>query len=107
MPETFYSEHLRTTASKNNKFTTSVYGKLTFSGAFTNFASFIPLSYKSFLVNTFLFRYFTLCGLMKNFITKLFIRKIFLNTTDIQIFSFIDSCIKLFFDKLCFKLCLR
>ena len=36
----------------NNKFTTSVYCKPTFSGVFTNFGSFIPNSYKyNFLFN--------------------------------------------------------
>ena len=37
---------------ENNKFTTSVFRKPTFSGVFTNFDSFIPISYKHGLVNT-------------------------------------------------------
>ena len=40
---------------ENNKFTTSVFRKPTFSGAFTNFDSFIPISYKHGLVNTLIF----------------------------------------------------
>ena len=35
----------------NNKFTTSVFRKPTFSGVFTNVDSFIPISYKNGLVN--------------------------------------------------------
>ena len=47
---------------ENNKFTNSVYRKCTFSGVFKNFASFIPLSCTFGLVNTLLFRCFTLCS---------------------------------------------
>ena len=43
---------------ENNKFTTSVFRKPTFSGVFTNFDSFIPISYKHGLVNTLIFRCF-------------------------------------------------
>ena len=38
---------------ENNKFTASVYRKLTFSGLFTNFESFIPNLYKYALTFTF------------------------------------------------------
>ena len=38
------------TVRENNKFTTSVYRKPTFSDAFTNFESFIPNSYKYALI---------------------------------------------------------
>ena len=41
---------------ENNKFTTSVYRKPTFSGVFTNFESFIPTSYKYALIFTLLHR---------------------------------------------------
>ena len=50
---------------ENNKFTTSLYKKLTFSGVFTNFsilASLILLSYKFGLVNMLLSRCFALCA---------------------------------------------
>lgn len=43
-----------------NKFTTSAYRKPAFSGVFTNFTSFILLSYKFGLLNTLLFCYFHL-----------------------------------------------
>ena len=42
----------------NGIFSTSVYRKPTFTGLFTNFDSFIPISYKRGLINTLLFRYF-------------------------------------------------
>ena len=45
----------------NNRFLTSVYRKPTFSGAFTNFDSYIPLSYKSGLISSLLYRAFKLC----------------------------------------------
>ena len=55
---------------ENNRFTTSVFRKPTFSGVFTNFDSFIPKSYKHGLVNTLIFRFLKLVPLMKNFIMR-------------------------------------
>ena len=46
----------------NNSFSTSIYHKVTFSEVFTNFESFIPVSYKSNLIFTLLFRAFKLCS---------------------------------------------
>ena len=46
----------------NNSFSTNIYRKVTFSGVFTNFESFIPVSYKSNLIFTLLFRAFKLCS---------------------------------------------
>ena len=46
----------------NNSFSTSIYRKVTFSGVFINFESFIPTSYKSNLIFTLLFRAFKLCS---------------------------------------------
>ena len=46
----------------NNKFTTSVYRKPTFSGVLTNFGSFITISYKWNLQFTLLHRAFKLCS---------------------------------------------
>ena len=46
----------------NNKFTTSVYHKPTFSGVFTNFESFIPNSHKYALIFTLLHWAFKLCS---------------------------------------------
>ena len=44
----------------NGIFSTSIYWKPTFTGLFSNFDSFIPISYKRGLINTLLFRYFTI-----------------------------------------------
>ena len=55
---------------ENNKFTASVFRKPTFSGVFTNFDSFVPISYKHGLVNTLIFRCFKICSLMKTFIMR-------------------------------------
>ena len=51
----------------NNKLTTSVYRKPTFSGVFTNFGSFIPKSYNCNLPSTLLHRAFKLCSNRKLF----------------------------------------
>ena len=47
---------------ENNRFTTSIYRKPTFSGVFTHFNSFIPASYKDGLVNTLIFQCFRICS---------------------------------------------
>ena len=77
----------------NNSFSTNIYRKVTFSGVFTNFESFIPISYKPNLIFTLLFRAFKLCS---NF--ELFHQEI-LNFKDIfkrngYPGNFIDACIK-------------
>ena len=46
----------------NNSFSTSIYCKVTFSGVFTNFQSFILVSCKSNLILSLLFRAFKLCS---------------------------------------------
>ena len=82
---------------ENNKFTTSLYKKPTFSGVFTNFsilASFILLSYKFGLVNMLLSRCFTLCASYEFIYLKYFFK--YNGNPD----NFIDSFIKLlFFDE--------
>ena len=82
-----------------NSFSTSIYRKVTFSGVFTNFESFIPGSYKSNLIFTLLFRAFKLCS---NF--ELFHQEI-LNLKDIfkrngYSYNFIDVCIKRFLNNI-------
>ena len=77
----------------NNSFSTSIYRQVTFIGVSTNFESFIPVSYKSNLIFTLLFRAFKLCS---NF--ELFHQEI-LNLKDIfkrngYPYNFIDVCIK-------------
>ena len=46
----------------NGCFLTSVYRKPTFSGVYTNYNSFLPEIYKTGLVQTLLFRLFTICS---------------------------------------------
>ena len=73
--------------------------KPTFSGVFTNFDSFIPISYKHGLVNTLIFRCFKICSSYENlhnemvYLKELFKRNRYPN-------DFVDLCIKKFFDKL-------
>ena len=52
----------KTISRENNKFVTSVYRKPTFSGAFTNFESFIPDIHKRGLIETLLHKSFILCS---------------------------------------------
>ena len=52
---------------KNNKFVTIVYRKLTFSGVFTNYESFIPTYQKRGLLHTLLPRSFSICCDFKTF----------------------------------------
>ena len=53
------------------KFSTSVYRKPTFTGLFTNFHSFITLTYKRCLVSCLVHRIFNLCSSYENFHTQL------------------------------------
>ena len=53
------------------KFNTSVYRKPTFTGLFTNFHSFIPLTCKRCLVSCLIQRIFNLCSSSKNYHTQL------------------------------------
>ena len=81
----------------NNSFSKNIYRKVTFSGVFTNFESFIPIYYKSNLVFTLSFRAFKLCS---NF--ELFHQKI-LNLKDIfkrngYPGNFVNACIKRYLD---------
>ena len=52
---------------KNYKFVTIVYRKLTFSGVFTNYESFIPTYQKRGLLHTLLHRSFSICCDFKTF----------------------------------------
>ena len=52
---------------KNNKFVTIVYRKLTFSGVFTNYESFIPTHQKRGLLHTLPPRSFSICCDFKAF----------------------------------------
>ena len=51
----------------NNQLITSVFRKATFSGVFTNFKSFMPVTYKFGLVYTLLHRSFFICSSNEKF----------------------------------------
>ena len=77
----------------NNSFSANIYRKVTFSGVFTNSERFIPISYKSNLIFTLLFRAFKLCSIFELFHQEI------LNLKDIfkrngYPGNFIDVCIK-------------
>ena len=83
----------------NNRFLTSVYRKPTFSGVFTNFDSYIPLSYKSGLISSLLIRSFKLCSNFEIFHREIiFVKDIFKMNGCTS--HFIDKCAKTFLDKI-------
>ena len=84
---------------ENSKFVTSVYRKLTFSGVFTNYESFIPKYQKRGLLNTFLHRSFSICCDFKTFHFEIDHLKAILIKNNYSS-NFIDSCIKSFLNKL-------
>ena len=53
--------------SRNNQLLTSVFGKATLSGVFTNFKSFMPVDYKFDLVFTLLLCSFSICSSYEKF----------------------------------------
>ena len=83
----------------SNGFFTSVFRKVTFSGVFTNFDSFIFESYKTGLIFTLLFRSFTICSDMQSFHLEVEqLRQIFkCNNYPVAL---IDQCIKTFLNKI-------
>ena len=81
-----------------NSFSTSVYRKHTFSGVFTNFDSFIPLSYKTGLIWSLLYRAFSLCSSFELLHQEILKLKDIFKRNGYRI-SFIDKCVKRFLDK--------
>ena len=79
-----------------NSFSTSVYRKPTFSGVFTNFDSFIPLSYKTGLIWSLLYRAFSLCSSFELLHQEILKLKDIFKRNGYPI-SFIDKCVKRFF----------
>ena len=73
----------------NNRFLTSVYRKPTFSGVFTNFDSFIPLSYKSGLISSLLYKAFKLCSNFEIFLQEMIF---YLFKRNGYLSNFIDKC---------------
>ena len=86
-------------ARKNKQFVTSIFRKATFSGAFTNYASFIFDTYKIGLVRTLLFRFFKICSSMENVHIEVEHLRSILKCSNCLI-NIIDQCIKKFLDKL-------
>ena len=81
-----------------NSFSTSVYRKPTFSGIFTNCDSFIPLSYKTLLIWSLLYRAFSLCSSFELFRQEILKLKDIFKRNGYPI-SFIDKCVKRVLDK--------
>ena len=73
--------------------------KITFIGLFTNFDSFIPISYKYGLVNTLIFQCFKIYSSFKKLHNEIiYLKEIYKNNRDPN--DFVDPCINKFFDKL-------
>ena len=87
---------------ENNKFTTSVYRKPTFSGVFTNFESFIPNSYKYALIFTLLHRAFKLCSNFEQFHQEIENLKNIFRKNGYPV-NFTDFCIKKYLNNLYVK----
>ena len=91
--------HCHRWSETDNSFSTSIYPKVTFSGVFTNFESFIPVSYKSSYIFTLLFGAFKLCSNFE------FLHQVILNLKGIfkrngYPCNFIDVCIKRFLNNI-------
>ena len=85
-----------------NQLTTSLHRKKTFSGVYLNFNSFLPMGYKKGLIHNLLFRAYDICAeyvTLHNTIE--FLRSIW-QRNSFPLF-FIDNCTKNFLDKLFIK----
>ena len=80
----------------NNQLITSVFRKATFSGVFTNFKSFMPVTYKFGLVHTLLHRSFSICSSYEKFHEEIVLLKEVCKKNEYPQF-FIDKCIKKIF----------
>ena len=83
----------------NNKLTTSLYRKKTFSGVYMNYNSFLPVKYKKGLIHTLLFRAYNICADYQTLHQEIEFLKSIWQGNSFPLF-FIDSCIKKFLDKL-------
>ena len=81
------------------KFSTTVHRKMTFSGVYSNFSSFMPDTYKRGLVSTLLYRAYMISSSFHSLHTEIEnLKKIF--SKNGYPLKFVDKCIKAFFDKL-------
>ena len=84
---------------RDNGFKTSVYRKPTFSGVFTNFTSFVHISYKHSLIQTLLHRCYALCSDIELFHHEVSLLKNIFKCNGYPK-NFVDFCINKFYDKL-------
>ena len=84
---------------EQGKFSTTIYLKLTFSGAYSNFESFLPSIYKFGMVYTLIYRCYRICSDWKKFHAELtFLKTIFHKNGYLE--NFIDKCFKKFLDNI-------
>ena len=83
----------------NGHFSTSVFHKPTSTGLFTNFNSFIPMTYKKGLLLSLISRYFSICSSYQSFHCELQNLKQIFSRNGYPI-SLIDNCIRSFLDKI-------
>ena len=86
-------------AQQSKRFATSIFRKAAFSGAFTNYHSFISDTCKRVLVHTLLFWFFKTCSSMENFHIDVELLRSIFKCNNYPVNN-IDQCIKKFFDKL-------
>ena len=79
----------------NNKLTTSLYRKETFSGVYLNLTSFLPMDYKKGLIHNLLFRAYNICADYVTLHNEIEFLKSMWQRNSFPLF-FIDSCIKKF-----------
>ena len=85
---------LDTLIDRSDGFSTSVYRKPTFTGLFTSFDSFVPLSYKRGLVYTLLDRYFKICSSFHHFHAKVLkLKKLLLRNGCPEVFHYRCTCV--------------
>ena len=84
----------------NNKLTTSLYCKKTFSGVYLNFNSFLPMGYN--LIHNLLFRVYNICADYVTLHNKIEFSKSIWQRNSFPLF-FNDNCIKKCLDKLFIK----
>ena len=85
-----------------NKFTTPIFRKKTFSGVYLNFHSHLPTDYKKGLIDTLLHRSRNICSDYASFHQEILFLKSVWQKNSLPLF-FIDKCVKKFLDKLFIK----
>ena len=87
---------------EEGKLVTSIHRKKTFSGVYVNYNSFLPRDYKRGLISTLLHRAYTICYDYTTLHLEIGRLKTIWQKNNFPL-SFIDRCIKKFFDKLFVK----